>query len=157
MAEHNHGCHKKDSFILLRSNPCISNLYILDRNSRLSYETIAVTYSDYILPILLFGNCPLTSKTGGCRNLLKSTPSRIPLIESNHKWTRVLFIISNSKLGIWICSQPRININPQSKWYDVLTLYQTIIFPAQSTKVHTLNIFYIYFLQVTLHSNQANK
>ena len=26
-------------------------------------------------------------------NLLESTPSRIPLIKSSHKWTRMLFII----------------------------------------------------------------
>ena len=56
-----------------------------------------------------------------CWNMLESTPARIPLIKSSHKWTRILFIISNYKLGIWICSQPRIDINSQSNFYDVLT------------------------------------
>ena len=46
---------------------------------------------------------------------------RIPLIKSSHKWTRMLFIISNSKLVIWLCSQPRIDLNSQSNFYDVLT------------------------------------
>ena len=62
------------------------------------------------------GNCPLNSKTGGCWNLLESTPARIPLINSSHKWTRILFIISNSKLEIWLCSQPRIDLNSKSKY-----------------------------------------
>ena len=37
-----------------------------------------------------------------CWNLLESTPARIPLIKSSHKWIRMLFIISNSKPGIWL-------------------------------------------------------
>ena len=37
-------------------------------------------------------------------NLLESTPARISLIDLSHKWTRILFMISNSKFGIWICS-----------------------------------------------------
>ena len=97
------------------------NQYILDRNPRLSIYTIGVTYSDYISLLLVCGDCPLTSKRGVCWNLLESTPARIPLIHFSHKWTRMLFIISNSKLGIWICSQPRIDLNSQYNFYDVLT------------------------------------
>ena len=106
---------------LLRSNQYVSNQYILDRNPRLSYYTIGVTYSDYVSLLLVCGDCPLTSKTGGCWSLLKSTPARIPLIKSSHKWTQILFIISNSKLGIWLFSQPRIDLNSQYNFYDVLT------------------------------------
>ena len=107
---------------LLRSNQYVSNQYILDRNPRLSYYTIGVTYSDYISILLVCGDCPLTSKMGGCWNLLGSTPARIPLINPIHKCTRILFIISNTKLGIWICSQPRIDLNSQSNFYDDLTI-----------------------------------
>ena len=56
-----------------------------------------------------------------CWNLLESTPDMIPLIKFSHKWTQMLFIISNYTLGIWICSQPRIDLNSQSNFYDVLT------------------------------------
>ena len=129
-------------FYLLRSNQYVSNQYILDRNPRLSSYTIGMTYLDYILIFLVCGDCPLTSKTGGCWNLLESTPAGIPLIKSSHKWTRMLFIISKSKLGIWICSQPRIDLNSQSNFYDVLTrpykylsniLYNNNIQSIQST------------------------
>ena len=48
-------------------------------------------------------------------------PARIPLIKSIHKWTRMLFIILNSKLGIRLCSQSRIDLISQSNFYDVLT------------------------------------
>ena len=84
--------------------------------------------------LLVCGDCSLTSKTRGRWNLLESTPARIPLIKSNNKWTRMLFIISNYKLGIWICSQPRIYLNSQSNFYNDLnrpykylsrTLYKT--------------------------------
>ena len=57
-----------------------------------------------------------------CSNMLESTPATIPLIKSSHKWTRILFIISNSKLGIWIFSHPTIEINSQSNFYDVLII-----------------------------------
>ena len=53
--------------------------------------------------------------------MLESTPASIPLIKSSHKWTQMLYIISNSKLWIWLCSQPRIDLNSQYKFYDVLT------------------------------------
>ena len=99
----------------------VSNLYILDRNPRLSSYTICVTHSEYISLLLVCGDFPLTLKTGGCWNLLESTPATIPLIKSIHKWTWILFIISNSKLGIWLCSQPRIDLNSQSKFYYVIT------------------------------------
>ena len=66
-------------------------------------------------------------------NLLESTPARITLIESINKWNQILFIISNYKLEIWICSQPRKDINSQSNLYDILTLDYTILFPTEST------------------------
>ena len=106
---------------LLRSNQYISNQYILDWNLRLSSYTIGVTYSDYISLLILCGNFPLTYNTGGYWNLLESTPARIPLIKSSHKCTWMLFIIPNSKIGIWLCSQPIIDINSQSNFNDVLT------------------------------------
>ena len=100
------GVIKRTAFVYsLRSNQYVSYQYILDINPRLSSYTIGVTYSDYILLLLVCGNCPLTSKTDGCWNMLESTPARIPLIKSSHKWTRILIFISNSKLGIWLCSQ----------------------------------------------------
>ena len=131
-----------DFFHLLRSNQYVSNQYILYQNPRLSSYTIGMTYLDYILILLVCGHCPLTWKTGGCWNLLESTPARIPLINSSQKWAQMLFIISNSKLGIWFCSQPRIDLNSQSNFYDVLTrpykylsntLYNNNIQSIQST------------------------
>ena len=38
------------------------------------------------------------------------------MINSSNKLTQMLFIISNSKLGIWLFSQPRIDLNSQSKF-----------------------------------------
>ena len=121
---------------LLRSDQYVSNQYILDRNTRLSSYMIGVTYSDYISLLLVCGYFPLTSKRGVCCNLLESTPSRIPLIKSGHKWTQILFIISNSKLGIWICSQPRIDLNSQSNFYYVLTR------PYKYLVQHTIKTLY---------------
>ena len=120
-----------DFFHLLRSNQYVSHQYILDWNPRLSFYTIGVAYSDYISLLLVCGDCPLTLKTGGCWNLLESTPDRITMIKSSQKWTRMLFTISNSKLVIWLCSQPRIDLKSQSNSYDVLTrpykyLYNTL-------------------------------
>ena len=71
---------------------------------------------------------------------------QIPLIKSSHKWNRMLFIISNSKLGIWLCSQPRIDLNSQSKFYDVLTRpykYLSNTLSTLSTKQHALNTIYM--------------
>ena len=118
---------------LLRTHQYVSNQYILDRNPRLSSYMIGVTYSDSISLLLVCGDCPLTLKTGGFWNLLESTPARIPLIKPSHKWNRMIFIISNSKLGIWICSQPRIDLNSQSNFYDVLTR------PYKYLVHHTIN------------------
>ena len=86
------------------------------------------------------------SESTKCWNLLESTPARIPLIKSSHKWTRMLFIISNSKLGIWICSQPKIDLNSQSNVYDVLTRpykYLSNTLSTLSTKQHALNTIYM--------------
>ena len=121
---------------LLRSDQYVSNQYILDQNPRVSSYTIGVTYSDYILLLLVCGDFPLTLKTGRCWNLLESTPARIPLIKSSHKWTRMLFITQNSKLGIWLCSQPRIDLNSQSNFYNVLTG------PYRYLLQHTINKLY---------------
>ena len=133
---------------LLLSNQYVSNLYILDRNPRLSSHTIGVTYLDYISLLLVCVDCPLTLKTVACRNILESTPAKIPLIKLSHKWNKILFIMSNSKLGIWICSQPRKDLNSQSRFYDVLTIYHTRLCPTQYTKQHTWNTFYVLFHQV---------
>ena len=89
---------------LLCSDQYVSNNYILDQNPRLSSYTIGVTYSYYISLLIVWGNCPLTSKRRVCWNLLESTPARIPLTKLSHKWTRMIFIISNPKLGICLCS-----------------------------------------------------
>ena len=98
---------------------------------------------------------PITSKRGGCSNVLESSPTRIPLIESSHKWTRILFILSNSEFGIWIFSQNTIEINSQSNLYAILTLDRTILFlnfiypgfqPMYNQ--HNQNTFYIYFLRI---------
>ena len=135
-----------DFVYLLRSNKYVSNKYILDRNPRLSSYTIHVTHSDYISLLLVCGDFPLTSKTGGCWNLLESTPARISLIKSSHKWTQMLFIISNSKLEIWLCSQPRIDLNSQSKFYDVLTRpykYLSNKLSTHYTKQHSLKKIYM--------------
>ena len=78
-----------------------------------------------------------------CFNLLESTPDIISLIRLSHKWTRIIFILSNSKLGIWICIQPIMDINSQSNVYDVLTLDHTSTCQTQSTKQHKRNTFYI--------------
>ena len=40
-----------------------------------------------------------------------------------------IFIISNSKLGIWLCSQPRIDVNSHSNFNDIIIIYYTIICP----------------------------
>ena len=105
----------------------------MDRNARISSYTIGVMYSDYIFLLLVCDDFQLTLKTGGCWNLLESTPSRIPLIKLIHKWTQILSIISNSKLGIWICSQSRIDINSQSKFYNFITLDYTSTCTTKST------------------------
>ena len=74
-----------------------------------------------------------------CWDMLESTPARIPLIKSSHKWTQILFIISNSKLGICIYSQTRIDLNSQSNLYDALKIDHTRLCSTQSTKRHTQN------------------
>ena len=94
----------------------------MDQNPRLSPHTIGVKYLDYISPIIVCGNFPLALKIGKCFNLSESTPYKILLIELSQKSTQILFIISNYKLVIWICSQSRIDVNSQSNLYDILTL-----------------------------------
>ena len=62
--------------------------------------------------------------------MLESASDRILLMESSHKWTPKLFMISNKKLGIWLCSQPRIDLKSQYNLYDAPTLDHTRIFPT---------------------------
>ena len=76
---------------------------------------------------------PTNAYSMQCWNLLEPTPYRITFIELTHKWNLILFIISNSKLGICIYSQPIIDISSQSNLYDVLTLDYTRLFTTQST------------------------
>ena len=87
-------------FILSRANSYISNLDIMEQHRKLPSHTIGVPCLDCISLILVFDNFPLTLKKGECWNLLESTSTRNPFIESSYKWTRMLFIISNSKPGI---------------------------------------------------------
>ena len=130
---------------LLRTNQYVSNQYIMDRNPRLSSYTIGITYSDYISLLLVCGDYALTSKRGVFWNQLESTPARIPLIKLSHKWTQMLYIISSSKLGIWIYSQSRIDINSQSNFYDVLTR------PYKYLVQHSINTLY----KNNMHSIQS--
>ena len=125
-----------DFVYLLHTNQYDSNQYVLDRNPRLSSYTIGMTYSDYISLLLVCGDFQLNSKRGVCWNMLKSTPDKIPLIKPRHKWTQMLLIISNSKLEIWLCIQPRIDLNSQSNFYDVLTR------PYKYLVQHTINTLY---------------
>ena len=120
--ENNHECHRKDRLFL---NPYISNMYILDQNSRLPSHRIFDTYLVYISLLLVCAYLPLALKTGICWNLVESSKARIPLINLSHKWTIIIFIISNINLIIWICSQPTIYLNLQLNFYDVLTLEHT--------------------------------
>ena len=102
-----------------------------------------MTYSNYISLILVCGDCPVTSKREVCWNLLESTPVRIPLIRSSHKWTQMPFIISNSKHGIRIYSQPRIDLNSQSNFYDVLTRPSKYIVQQYLQQEHALKTIYM--------------
>ena len=43
----------------------------MDRSTRLSFHTIGVAYLDYIFILLVCGDCPIISKTGGCWSLLE--------------------------------------------------------------------------------------
>ena len=75
--------------------------------------------------------------------MLESTPARVSLIKLGHKWTQILFIILNYTIGIWLCSQPRIYLNSQSKFYDVLTLEHTTTFPTQSTQKNMKHLLHL--------------
>ena len=58
----------------------------------------------------------------------------------------MLFIISNSKLGIWFCSQPRIDLNSQSNFFDVLNRpykYLSYTLSTLSTKQRALKTIYM--------------
>ena len=106
-----------------------------------------MTYSDYISLLLVCGDYLLTSKMGLCWNLLESTPAIIPLIKSSHKWTQIIFIISNTKLGIRLFSHPRIDLNSQSNFYDDLT---------RPYKYLSKNLYKTTCTQDNLHINLTN-
>ena len=55
----------------------------------------------------------------------------------------MLFITSNSKLGIWLFSQPTIDMNSQSNFYDVLTLDHKIFFPSNIQTTYWENILHL--------------
>ena len=79
---------------------------------------------------------------------IKSTQARIPFPAQYRTKFEILLgevfqYTSDSKLGIWICSQARIDLNSQSKFYDVLTLYHTSTCTAQSTKKYTELILHL--------------
>ena len=66
----------------------------------------------------------------------------------------MLFIISNSKLGIWLCSQPRVDLNLQSNSYNNLarphkyfsnTLYKTTC-TENNLHVSFTKIWVFYFI-----------
>ena len=116
-------------FVLLYCNSYISNLYILDQNSKLTSHMTCVLYLGYISLLLVCDNFPLTLKKVICWDLLESYPARITFIDSSHKWNQILFIILYSKLGICIFSHCTIDVNSQSNFYGVKTLYHTRLFP----------------------------
>ena len=97
-------------------------MYIQDQNTRLSPHMIGVMYLDYILLLLLCDNCSLHLNMVGFKNMLLLTISMITLIKFIQKWTGILYIISNSKLGIGLCSRPIVDVTVQSNLYDVLSL-----------------------------------
>ena len=61
--------------------------------------------------------------------MLELSPAKIPFIGLGAQMDPENFIIPNLKLVIWICSQPTIDVNSQYKFYGVITLEHTIIFP----------------------------
>ena len=85
-------------------------------------------YLDYILFLFDCVDYKPPFKTGGYWNSFQDM-----LVESSHtrNWLliRLEIPISNSKLGIWICSQTKIYLNSQYEFYDVLTLACKTICP----------------------------
>ena len=71
-AEHNHRFNQKDSFFCFIT---FKSIYIKSVHSGPKFKAIISHYwcdvLDYISPLLVCGDCPLTSKTGGCWNLLE--------------------------------------------------------------------------------------
>ena len=59
--------------------------------------------------------------------MLGLSQARIPLIESSQIWSQILVIITNSKLGILVCSHPTVDLTSQCNFYDDLILYHTSI------------------------------
>ena len=83
---------------LLHSYQYVSNMYIMDRNPRLSSYMIDVTYMEYILLLLVCGDFPLTLKTVGCWNQLQlgfPWSSRVTNVLEYY----LLFRIQNLKSG----------------------------------------------------------
>ena len=83
--------------------------------------------------------------------MLEYYSASIPLIELSHKWTWIIFIILNTKIGIWIFIQPTIDVNLQYNFCDVLTLQYTrfctelcpLLIPANIQTTYPEQILYI--------------
>ena len=81
------------------------------------------------------------------------------MIELSQKWSQMLFIISNSKLGIWIYSQPVIYLKSQSIVFYVLILYHTSLCPelfllwifSNIQTIYSEHIIYLVHLKLMLH------
>ena len=108
-------------------------VYLKSVHFRLKSQANISHYMCYVLGLnfdsSFMWKCFTYFKYGRVLESVVSYPSSITLIESSHKCTRILFIIFNSKPGIWLFIQPTIDVNSQYNSYDVLTLYHTIIFP----------------------------
>ena len=127
--EHNHMCHQNDIVCLFIAfiSTCLKYVHYGPKSK-------AIILHDWcdVLGIYFASSCMRQFSTyfeDG--RMLESTTPKIPLIKSSHKCTQILFIILNSKIGIWICSQTRIDLNSQSNFYDVLTLDHTRPCPNQ--------------------------
>ena len=121
-------------FALLCFNPYISNIYIVDLNSRLPSPTICVTYLDYILLLLACEKFPLTSNMGGYFNMLEYYQTLFSWLSWVKNRLKYYLLFQNTTLGIWIFSQPIIDLKAKSRFYDVVTLYRTTL----CTELHLL-------------------
>ena len=92
-------------FILLCSNPYISNLYILDQNPRLLSHTIGVTYSDYILLLLIceyFRLLQIREDVGICCNKIHAGFPWLSRVTNELEYY-LLFQIPNLEPGFAAC------------------------------------------------------
>ena len=63
---------------------------------------------------------------------INSSQDLLDLVESQMDSNTIYYL--NSRLGIWLYNQSRIDLNPQSNLYDVLTLDNTILCPTHLPK-----------------------